>query len=261
MASAAPQIEDTGEVNEPPVDYEAEAKKMGWTPLEEFKGDPNHHLDAETFYTRAVEYMPIAKATIKRLSERLDRAEKEAKRAAEFFSKGEQRAYERALADIRAEQEAAVESGDLDAHRKASKKLDALEKPPVQNDEPDEDRRAEEFADWFKANKWYASPVMQAYADAQAQRIAKTKNGGFLDRADLDEVTERVKAKFADDFPDEFGAAKPKRNPVEGVSPGRGKPSGRTYNDLPPEAKAMCDKWVKNGTIKSRDDYIKNYAW
>lgn len=246
------------------IDYEAEAKKMGWTAREEFKGDPNHHIDAETFYNRAVEYMPIAKATIKRLSERLDKAEKEAKKAAEFFSKAEERAYTRALADIRAEQEAAVESGDLEAHRKASEKLDKLEKPaatPKAETVSDEDR-AEDFADWGKANKWYATnSVMQAYADAQAAKIAKTKDG-FLDRADLDEVAERVKAKFAEDFPDEFGEkARKKPAAVEGVTAPRGKLGGKTFNDLPPEARAMCDKWVKNGTIKSREDYVKGYQW
>lgn len=267
MASAAPQIEqEAPQEGLESIDYEVEARKMGWTDKEDFKGDPNHHIDAETFYKRAVEYMPIAKATIRKLSARLDAAEREAKRAAEFFSKAEQRAYERALADIRAEQEAAVESGDLDAHRRAAEKLDKLEKPTAavaEDDDDDEERRAEEFADWGKANKWYATnAVMQAYADAQAQKIAKTKNG-FLSRADLDAVAEKVREKFEDDYPDEFGkTAKPKpRNPVEGVSQSRGKPGGKTYNDLPPEAKAMCDKWVKNGTIKSRDDYVKNYAW
>ena len=30
------------------IDYEAEARKMGWTDIDGFKGDPKHHLDAET---------------------------------------------------------------------------------------------------------------------------------------------------------------------------------------------------------------------
>src|SRR3546814_244696 len=150
------------------------------------------------------------------------------------------------------------------APRKAADKLEKLEKPATaEAPEDDAEQRAEDFADWGKANKWYATnSVMQAYADAQAAKIAKSKNG-YLDRDDLDAVAEKVKAKFADEFPDEFGGtpkAKP-RNPVEGVSQARGRPGGKTFNDLPPEARAMCDRWVKNGTIKSRDDYLKNYQW
>src|SRR3546814_16734897 len=101
--------------------------------------------------------MRIAKATIELVSDRIDKMEKDAKRSAEFFIKGEQLAYERALAEIRAEQEAAVEAGDIDAHRKAADKLEKLEKPATaEAPEDDAEQRAEDFADWGKANKWYA---------------------------------------------------------------------------------------------------------
>ena len=201
------------------VDYEAEARKMGWTALDEFKGDPKHHLDAETFYTRAVEYMPIAKATIKKLTSKIDAMEREQKKASEFFTNAENRAYERALADIRAEQEAAVESGDIEAHRAAAAKLDKLEKPgAAPKEEISPEQRAEEFADWGKENKWYATnAIMQAYADSQAGVIAKSK-GGILDRADLDAVAEKVRAKFPDEFAERGEAApKPKRAMTEGA--------------------------------------------
>ena len=33
------------------------------------------------------------------------------------------------------------------------------------------------------------------------------------------------------------------------------------FNDLPPEARAACDRWVKQGLIKSREDYVRSYAW
>lgn len=253
---------EQGGADDTPPDYRAEATKMGWVPLEEFKGKPEHHVDEETFYNDALRFMPLAKATIRKLSGRLDAMEREGKKAAEFFSKSEQRAYERALTDIRAEQEAAVESGDVEAHRAAAKKLDALEKPEaLKPDDITPEQRAEDFADWGKANKWYATnAVMQSYADAQAGMLAG-KKGGHLNRGDLDVVSEKVRAKFEDEYPEAFGTApRPRpRSPVEGVQPGRGKSNGSTYADLPPEAKAMCDKWVKNGQIKSREDYVRGF--
>ncbi|KKW92675.1 hypothetical protein [Sphingobium chungbukense] len=271
MASAAPAEAGTpipGEElsgNDDAIDFEAEASKMGWTPLDQFKGDPSRHVDAETFYKRGQEMMPILKAQNKTLLRRLDAAEKAAKQAAEFFSQAEQRAYQRALADIRAEQEAAVEAGDVEAHRKASEKLDKLEKPGTPTPQAeDSEQRAKDFADWGKANKWYATnPVMQNYADSQAAILAKSK-GGFLDRADLDAVAEKVREEFAEAFPDAFAtepAQRQKRPAVDGGGTRRGATGGKTYNDLPPEAKAACDKWVRQGLIKSREDYVKAYQW
>jgi len=248
--------------NDDQFDVTAAAEAMGWRPLDQFKGDPAHHVDAETFYKRGQEMMPILKAQNKTLLTRLAAAEKTAKQAADFFSKAEQRAYERAVADIRAEQEAAVESGDVIAHRAAADKLDKLEKPGApQDDDVTPEQRAEDFADWGKANKWYATnSLMQAYADSQAQILAKQK-GGFLNRDDLDAVAEKVKAKFADDFADDAEPAPKPRSRVDGGGTRQGARSGKTFADLPAQAQAMCDKWVKNGTIKSRDDYVKNYQW
>lgn len=262
--ATAPELAQEAPQDDTPVDFAAEAAKMGWKPVEDFKGDPAHHVDAETFYKRGQEMMPILKAQNKALMKRLDMAEKAAKQAAEFFSQAEQRAYQRAVADIRAEQEAAVESGDVEAHRKAAEKLDKLEKPKT-NDNVEarsEEDRAEDFADWGKVNKWYAdNAVMQAYADAQAAKIAKTKNG-FLDREDLDAVTEKVREKFSDDFPEAFGAkATPRpRNPVEGVSRQTGGRPGKTAADLP-DGGAQMRRFIKAGLIKSEADYLKTYEW
>lgn len=272
MASAPLAQEAPGtqiETNDEPqgVDFEAEARKIGWRPLDEFTGDATRHVDAETFYKRGQEVMPILKAHNKRLERELADLKKQFGRANEFFSKSEQRGYERAIADIKARQEAAVESGDVAAFRAADKEADDLRKEMDSakgGDEIDPAQRAEEFADWGKANKWYATnTVMQAYADSQAEALAKRK-GGFLDRADLDAVSDKVREKFEEDFPDAFGKAEAPRQKKPHVDGGGGRQpirGGKTFNDLPAEAKAACDKWVKQGIIKSREAYVSSYQW
>lgn len=254
---------DEGQSGAETVNFETEARKMGWVPKEEFKGDPGKHIDAESFFTRSQELMPILKAANKQLRERLDKAERMAKQASEFFSKAEERAYNRALSEIRSEQEAAVEAGDLDAHRAASKKLDELEKPAPTTADTNEGQRAEEFADWMTENRWYANDAFRAYADAQADKIARDKKG-FLERSDLDQIAKLVKDKFAEKFPTEFGVEKakaPARNAVDGGGTAPARRSGKSFNDLPMEAQRACDKWVANGIIKSREDYVKSYKW
>jgi len=256
------QIEDQARQAEPEIDYEKEARKIGWKSAEEFGGDPTKHVDAKTYYDRGQELMPVLRAQNQTLLKRLEKMEKEMAKSAEFFSQGEQRAYERALAEIRAEQRAAVETGDVEAHDRASEKLDKLEKPSkpqVANDDMAlAEQRAEEFADWRRENKWFDdNRAMQDYATAQADILFKRK-GGFIDRSDLDAITDKVKAKFAE----EFEAEKPKpRNPVDGGGIARAPRGGKTYADLPHEAKQMCDKWLKNGVIKSREDYVKSYQF
>jgi len=254
------------------INYEAEARKYGWKPLDELDGkvDPARFVDAETFYKRGQEFTPILKAANKRLEREVADLKKSLARASDFFSKAEERAYQRALADITAKQEAAVESGDLEAFRAANKDAENLRKEMQADtggsDAPDEaDQRAEDFADWGRANKWYAeNSIMQAYADAQAAKLARAKgDGGFLSREDLDTVAERVREKFEDDYPEAFGKAK-LRQKTPHVDPGGARQhmrGGKTFNDLPAEARAACDKWVKQGLIKSREDYVKSYQW
>jgi len=259
----APQeTEEVVETAVPEIDYEKEARKIGWKAADEFGGDPAKHVDAKTFYDRGQELMPVLRSQNQALLKRLEKMEKDTAKAAEFFSKAETRAYERALAEIRAEQRAAVETGDVEAHDRASEKLDKLEKPSKSEIAPDDvavaEQRAEEFADWRRENKWFDdNRAMQDYATAQADILFRRK-GGFIDRADLDAITDKVKAKFAE----EFEAEKPKpRNPVDGGGTARAPKGGKTYADLPAEAKQMCDKWVKNGIIKSREDYVKSYKF
>lgn len=247
----------------PARDFEAEARRYGWSGPENFKGDPEKFIDAETFVKRAEDYMPIAKATIKKLSQRIDQMERTGKQAAEFFSKAEERAYERAKADIKAEMAAAVESGDAAAAEKAFKKFEDLEKPAPLPDvgaiKPED--AAEALIDWQRDNAWYGTDkLMTQYAELQADKML---NEGMLPGPQhLAAILDKVKAKFPEKFVEKPSDGDPeprKRSAVDGgnsIPPRRG---GRTYNDLPAEAKAICDKWVKNGVIKDREAYVKGF--
>jgi len=246
-----------------PRDYEGEARKMGWSPPEEFKGDPAKHVDAETFVKRGEEMMPFLKAQNKKLLARLDQAERTAKQAAEFFSKAEQRAYERAVAEIRAEQEAAVESGDVAAHRAAADKLDKLDKPsaPTATEGIKPEDAQEALIDWRRDNKWFGSnQLMTDYAEIEADRMLKA--GMMPGPEHLAKIREKVMAKFPEEFEDKGGEPEQRRrSAVDGgniIPPRRG---GKTFNDLPSEAKMACDRFIKAGYVKDRETYVKNYQW
>lgn len=263
LAQEAPIDNDAGEI----IDFESEARKIGWVPADEFRGDASRHVDAETFYKRGQEVMPILKAQNKRLERELADIKKQLTRASDFFSKSEQRGYERAMAEINAKREAAFESGDKAAFTAADKEADDLRKemsaatkPGVSDDEDIAGQRAEEFADWSIENSWYQdNAAMRTYMDAQAELLAK-KKGGFLDKADLDSLSAKVRDKFAYEA-DEKAAPRQKKPMVDSGGQRQAVRGGKTFNDLPQEAKAAADKWIKQGLIKSREDYVKAYQW
>lgn len=238
-------------------DYEAEARKLGWLPKDEFKGDDARWTDAETFVKRGEEMLPLVKAQNKKLREELDDLKRQVRKASEYFSKAEQRGYEQALADIERRHAQAVEEGDTAAANKAARDLVKLEKEFDQSKadaapviDPAEVQKT--LNDWMDKNDWYVlDDAKRRYADMQAERMGEAKDwpGGLP--AWLGELEKRVDAKFTE-----------RRAPVN-AAPGQRAPvkAGKSYADLPPEAKKLCDKWVAQGVIKSRDDYVKNFDW
>lgn len=235
-------------------DYEAEARAHGWTPKEEFKGDPNRWVDAETFAKRADEVMPFLKKQNVGLKRELDDLKKQVKQASAHFSKAEERAYNRAMADLQAKHDEAVETGDVKASRAVLKEMDDLRAEavaPAKVDEPvDPEAARKELNAWIAENDWYVlDDSKRRFADLQADLMGPAIHWEGGQQAWLQELGKRVEKKFAE----------PKPNPVNGGGNRQGAAGGKTYNDLPAAAKAMCDKWVKSGIIKSREDYVKSY--
>lgn len=247
-------------------DWEAEARSMGWTAKDEFRGDEKRWVDAETFVRRGEEMMPIIKAQNKALKNEIADLKKQVARASDFFSKAEQRAYNQAIEDLKRQQREAVETGDVAAFEKIDQKMEDLRRDVSAQVAPGggtEDDRVESFIAWREANPWYQSDDLKTmFADKVAGEIMRSEGldpskGQFLTRKHLDQVAARV----AERFPTEE-APKPKaRSAVEAPTGGRRSPGGKTFSDLPVEAQRMADKWVKSGLIKSRDDYVKSYQW
>lgn len=253
-------------------DFHAEAIESGWVPLEQFKGDPANHIDAEAFVKRADEIMPLLKAKLKRRDREFDELRKSLKKATAFFSDAEQRGYARAMAEITAKKEAAVADGDLAAFRAAEVEATALAKEVQKPAQPDiQEAATEAWNDWREANSWYDKGALASATEAQSDA-----------RVYADQMTERHLAKTKDMPPDEFFAmigdlvekkygAQLKapvarlRTPAAVEAPTRrgNGTAGRGWNDLPDPiaARALADRWVKSGILKTADDYLKGFDW
>lgn len=238
-------------------DYEAEARAHGWTPKEDFKGDPAKWVDAETFAKRADEVMPFLKKQNAALKREMDDLKRTMKQANAFYSKAEERAYSRALADLQARHDEAVEAGDVPGARKVLKELHDLEKPAAatidDDDKPDPKKAGEELAAWVEENDWYVTDEKKrAYADIQAGAMGPAAEWEGGPKAWLEELGKRVNRKFAE----------PKPNPVNGGGNRSGGQRGaKTFSDLPAQAKAQCERFVKQIPGFTKEQYVKDFDW
>lgn len=244
-----------------------QAKQHGWTPKEEFKGDPTRWVDAETFVKRADEVMPLLRKKTEMQDREIADLKKQIKKANEFFSKSEERAYQRALADLKAQQRDAVAAGDTAAFDDIDKQIADLKKD-LPEGEVTQEEALEAFHGWREANAWYDKGNLanaseteieaRIYADRMMEKhVAKTKD--MKPEAYFAMIGEMVLEKYPT-----LTQKTPRQKPASDVAPptgGRGGRGGKTFADLPAEAQRQCDKWVKSGLLKSREQYVKDYDW
>src|SRR6185503_9815669 len=194
-----PQPVDEAEVEvlEPPIDEQAEqaqfrsgqvpegelelarsvAKRMGWTPQEEWKRDPARWVDAPAF----LENTPRELESLK------ERNRRTAQAAADAIEDQRRIAREEALREIR-EAERAGETERADA---AQQRLKATEVPPAVDQ-------------WVRANPWFnTDPVARAAAQAVSMRMSNAPVTEQLRAAE-----EEVRRRFPEHF-DEVEAREP----------------------------------------------------
>jgi hypothetical protein len=225
---------------------ETRARAMGWTPKDEFKGDPAKWRDAAEFVERGESLLPLVKAQNKRLEREVAELKQTTREMGDYLSKTEQRAYERALADLKQQRKEALAAGDGDAFEKADEQIKTVEREAAEkaakraekaNDGPDP-----VYAEWELRNPWLKDSELSEYAEFAAQRLRA--NGEKATGAEfLDLVTAKVKAQFPAKF------TNPRRETaqaVEGAAPAARR-GGKSYADMPADARAACDRMAKNG--------------
>lgn len=269
------------------MEIEQQAKELGWVPQEQFRGDLSKWVDAEEFVRRGEEVMPILRQNNKRLQEQLDatrgevegvkNALKEATDAMEAFKEyandASKRAYEQAVRDLKEQKKMALENQDHDAviaaddaladlREKAPKPLEKATAPTKQEQQQQDAVEANpEYLAWKADNSDWVDKDQEkmAYA-ASIGAYLKAMNPNLKGRAMLDKVSEEVRARFPGEKP---------VNRVEGAARTGGRGS-KTFDALPAEAKAACDRLAArlvgpNRAFKDlnawRANYVQNYAW
>lgn len=238
--------------------YEEEARKDGWVPKEEWRGDPEKWTDAKTFVENGQKINGILKSKVERLEQALEANKQTASEFREYTQRQrekEQRELKARIEELEKERAEAVTEGDGQRFTKLDNEINELRSEAA----PKEDPIKEIAASWQSENPWYkpqSEDEMSIYADGIADRVA---NEGYTGRAYFNEITRRVKARFPENFDN------PKRKePASVESPGasRDRPSnGRSYDDLPPEDKAQCQRFIKEIPGFTKEQFLEQYDW
>ena len=260
--------------------YESEARAQGWVAQDEFRGSESDWVDAETFVRRGKEIMPILRKNNEKLLKELGEAKKiaeEAREAAKEFREYQKEQFERKTKDLESQLEQlkqakreAITQGDGDRAIAIDDAMDDLKEQRIEakQDLKDAEDKAKEVPqvtadpslnEWMERNDWFGKDTrLTGVANGLGVELRR-ENPNLQGKNFLDKLDEELAAML----PEKFGK-KRVQNPMEGSPNGTARPSSgsgkKSYNNLPPEAKAACDKFVKQG-LMTKEAYVAEYDW
>ena len=263
-----------GQTYDEQTQVENQAKVFGWVPLDQFRGGEDKWVSAEEFVKRGKEINPILKKNNELLLKKLDEKNKEIeevkKISMEFreFQKEQTekriKEYDVQIASLKAAKVEAVSQGDgervvaIDDAIDVAKEEKAEAKAAVKLEQP---KQKEVEIDpvlqgWIDQNDWYGKDKRLTRNANDIAAELRAENPSLVNQAFLDRLSEELE----ETFPEKFGKKKP-TSPVEGGSSGtRPSPKGKnTYENLPPDAKAACDRFVKTYKDYTREKYLAEF--
>ena len=286
MAEEALETELDDNLPPPDVDpveqeYENKARRMGWRPKDEYSGNPDRWVDARTFVLRGEAELPILRERFRKMDTEfasvkteLTDTKKKLNEASEVLvelrdmSRGaEERAYNRAVGDLKERQRQAVAEASVDKFEAAQREIDSL-KPPQAPPPPPADRAPPPpartdtappnpvYVEWMAENPWFNTDRMLNAVAIEEERVIQAESPGM---ATIDQLSE-VKRRVMERFPEKFGLKRPTRpSSVALSSAPPSKPKGRTVKDLPPEAKKALERFKAQIPGYKDEEYLAMY--
>jgi len=249
---------------------EQEARAQGWVSKEEFHGPEEHWTDAETFVKRGNEINPILRKHNKELKSELEKVKLDAKEAIEAakefreYQKTEfekkRKTLEAELAQLRAQRKDAISSGDGDTVDAIEQQMELVKEEAASIKEPEEKKPANTpppidatLQSWLDKNDWYGVDEEVTEITNTLAASIRRKNPNIVGQDFLDALDERLIDR---------GIKKGKPVAVQSVEGNTGRrvasTSKKSYANLPADAKAACDKFVKQ-KLMTQEEYVEAY--
>lgn len=231
-------VEEQEEQQEEEPGLEDIASTMGWSPKDNWRGDPDEWKPAGAFLQKTAEINRNLSSSVRSLESKLDNLSRTSARITEMQ-------VEKARDEILADRQRAFDEGDTEAFNNADKKLQTLDVPVPQVEDPPEVQNFRQRNTWFGQNE-EASRLAVSTSDEYAKK-------GLSPAKQLEMAEREVKKVFPELFP-----AKAKPAPLN--KPGarsQAQPKGFTMSTLPAEARKMADDYAKKGL--SNEEFLKAY--
>lgn len=257
---------------------EKEARILGWVPKEEFR-DGDHWVDAEAFVKRGKEINPILRKNNETLLKKLAEANNEiaeVKRVAKEFEKFQKenadkkvKVLQAELSDLKEKKKAAVTDGNGEAVVALDDAIDAIKEQQLEAKKVIEKVETKPvvhvpatldpvITKWMEDNTWFTidekyTRIADAIGVSINQNYPTLTGKAFFDQLDK-ELEEVLPAKHKKTT---------RTSPVEGGTQNNRQinSSKHSYENLPTEAKAACDRFIKTGMVKNREVYVAEYDW
>ena len=195
------------------------------------------------------------------------------KKTLETFSehhKGtKEREYKRAVKDLKAQQRAAVEDRDTEKYDTIQKDIEDLEKPV---EEPVNPEDSPDWAAWHQKNPWFETSTgtdgadieMTMYAEQVGQYL-QTKGKYRTDMDYFNAITGEVKKKFPGKFENTNRDRQASVGTSESTQTQTQTKNKKTYDNLPKNAKAACDRMcnekINGKALMTKEQYLSEYEW
>lgn len=291
-AAAAGEEDDLnadGAPNAERADIEARARRAGWRPQGEYKGQADRWVDADAFLQIAEEEMPVLKERNRHLDRKVGQLTRNVEQTnamlhelRQMASKSEERAYERAKLELQQQQRAAVESGDAASYDSIAGRLEALEKEkpkPAPAPVPVVNEDVQELHAWVGKQAWWNTDTRLTKAVTDMHSVIMQSNPG-MSQMDALQKTIRV---LKEDYPDQLGVKKPVPagqeegeggNPLRdqpstvgssqlGAGPARRRGKPTKISDLPredqPAARTAFAKFQRGMKDFTEEEYVSNF--
>ena len=115
------------------------------------------------------------------------------------------------------------------------------------------------LGDWMERNEWFGKDgKLTGIANGLGEAIRR-ENPGLVGKPFLEELDKQLEEYL----PEKLGKKKTNFNPMEGQASSTSRPvskSKKSYDNLPSEAKAACDRFVKQG-LMTKEQYVSEYDW
>lgn len=293
MTDAA-MVETPEGADAPAAELEAQARRMGWRPKEEYRGS-GEWVDADTFVRRGETELPILRARLRTLDgKNVEQANEirglrnevsEVKRVLtdfrKFAEKGEERAFAKAKKELEEQRRTAAANADVAGVEAASRGLDQLDtemaalKTETKKEEPAPDARKPAFDPvidaWVKSPEraWFRNdPLLNSLAGSYSMVVQKDKPG-----LTTEEMLEEVEAEVKRRYPDKFGKSVKKPDAEADPDPppraaavhtpgGQGanrSKRARTFANLPQDAKEAYVRFKRSMPDYTEEQYLKGY--